>query len=41
MKRDLAMLQQAGYRLGKMALVELFQGTCHVECIALMTKERG
>ena len=41
LKRDLVMLQQAGYWLGKMALVELFQGTCHVECIALMTKGEG
>ena len=41
LKRDLVMLQQAGYRVRKMALIDLFPGTCHVETIALMSKERG
>ena len=41
LKRDLVPLQQAGYRVRKVTLVDMFPGTCHVECIALMTKERG
>ena len=37
LKRDLVPLQQAGYRVKKMALVDLFPGTCHVETVCLLT----
>ena len=41
LKRDLVPLQQAGYQVSRLSLIDLFPGTVHVECIALMTKERG
>ena len=41
LKRDLVPLQMAGYRVERLSLTDLFPGTAHVECIALMTKERG
>lgn len=41
LKRDLVPIQKAGYRVEKLALVDLFPGTCHVECVALMTRQRG
>ena len=41
LKRDLVPLQQAGYRVKKMALVDLFPGTCHVETVVLMSKVKG
>ena len=39
--RDLKLFRKKGYREEKAQGVELFPYTHHVECIALMTKERG
>lgn len=41
LKRDLKVMQQAGYRVRKTALVDLFPGTCHVETIALLSKDQS
>ena len=40
LKRDLVPLQQAGYRVKKMALVDLFPGTCHVETVCLLSNRK-
>jgi 23S rRNA (uracil-5-)-methyltransferase RumA len=37
LKRDVSMLQQAGYRVTRMAMVDLFPGTAHVETVCLLT----
>ena len=39
LKRDLSMLQQAGYRVTRMAMVDLFPGTAHVETVVLLTRQ--
>ena len=36
--RDLEMMQIAGYRVEKMAAVDQFCETVHVECVVLMSK---
>ena len=38
LKRDLIPIQQAGYRVRKLSLTDLFVGTAHIECVTLMTK---
>ena len=38
LKRDLVPLQQAGYRVEKVMLVDLFPSSCHVETVVLMSK---
>ena len=41
LKRDLIPIQQAGYRVRKLSLTDLFAGTAHIECVTLMTKGEG
>lgn len=36
--RDLKALQEMGYVVEKACSVDMFPGTCHVECVVLMTK---
>ena len=40
LKRDLKVMQQAGYRVRKTALVDLFPGTCHVETVCLLGRRK-
>lgn len=37
LKRDLVPLQNAGYRVQKMSLIDLFPGTSHIETVCLLT----
>ena len=39
LQRDLAPLQEAGYRVERACAVNLFPGTEHVECVALLVRE--
>lgn len=38
--RDLEMLQGRGYQVERIACVDLFPGTYHVECVCLLTRNR-
>ena len=38
--RDLEMLQGRGYRVERIACIDLFPGTYHVECVCLMTRNK-
>jgi tRNA/tmRNA/rRNA uracil-C5-methylase (TrmA/RlmC/RlmD family) len=38
MTRDMAVLQKAGFKLSKMALIDQFPQSYHVEAIALLVR---
>lgn len=39
--RDLEMIQGRGYKVEKISCVDLFPNTCHVETVAVMSREHG
>ncbi len=41
LKRDLVPMQQAGYRVKKISVIDLFPGTSHVETVVLMSRVEG
>ncbi len=38
LKRDLVPIQQAGYRVQRLSVTDLFPGTCHAEVVALLER---